>query len=610
MRIFPLILLITSLAFRVEARDVSFSYNTEDLPYHGYGHPNPSSYDICIRIDDPDLRGGIIKSFTVPLPQPDGCSIDGDVSAWVLTSLDKEPIFAANTLAYVKAACDGSSIEAEFPDGIKIPEEGVYVGYSVKVEQNTNGVRTFPIAVVDGTTEGSLYFRSSTLTNWDKTYYRMELMSPMKVNISADLPDYSVVPSLPEKMKVKSSSESSVMLTFTSKSIEPVCSLKYHLSTPEYEEDREIEISSPAESSFGTVDTISIPFPAPSGLGDSSLSIEITEVNRHPNISSGLAKAEMQLRVLPEIPVYRPLVEEYTGLWCGNCPSGWVALEEVREKFGDAFVFMTYHVNDLLTPNLIQPMAPRSVPALSVDREALIGGGELEDTIIDHLGRTSDVDLQVLISWEDSNQQSLKARAITTFMESHSGAEYSVAMYLVADGLSDPLWGQANYFSGQQGKSGKYWDIFTRGGGYVYGLNYDGVAAVCYNPTGKYGNIPNLIYEFESFTTTEVFSLKDGFSVRGTDLLRNQDKIRVVAVLIDELTGKIVNSATSVYTSQMSEQEEPDGVDLIENEPKTLEYEEFYTLEGLNHPAPLKGLPYIRLRHYSDSTVETSKIIY
>ena len=34
---------------------------------------------------------------------------------------------------------------------------------------------------------------------------------------------------------------------------------------------------------------------------------------------------------------------EYTGLWCGYCPAGYVAIEELTEELGKDFVVLSYH---------------------------------------------------------------------------------------------------------------------------------------------------------------------------------------------------------------------------------------------------------------------------
>ena len=46
------------------------------------------------------------------------------------------------------------------------------------------------------------------------------------------------------------------------------------------------------------------------------------------------------------VPVHRPLIEEYTGTWCGWCVRGLVGMELLRQRFGDEFIGVAYHNDD------------------------------------------------------------------------------------------------------------------------------------------------------------------------------------------------------------------------------------------------------------------------
>ena len=45
-------------------------------------------------------------------------------------------------------------------------------------------------------------------------------------------------------------------------------------------------------------------------------------------------------------PIHRPLIEEYTGTWCGWCVRGIVGMELLRETYGDDFIGVAYHNDD------------------------------------------------------------------------------------------------------------------------------------------------------------------------------------------------------------------------------------------------------------------------
>ena len=43
---------------------------------------------------------------------------------------------------------------------------------------------------------------------------------------------------------------------------------------------------------------------------------------------------------------HRPLIEEYTGTWCGWCPRGFTGMEMLRETFGEDFIGVAIHNQD------------------------------------------------------------------------------------------------------------------------------------------------------------------------------------------------------------------------------------------------------------------------
>ena len=63
--------------------------------------------------------------------------------------------------------------------------------------------------------------------------------------------------------------------------------------------------------------------------GRSRLDVTVDTFNGEPN-GDPRKSASGAFYVMPFMPVNRPLVEEFTGLRCGYCPRGYVAMEEMR----------------------------------------------------------------------------------------------------------------------------------------------------------------------------------------------------------------------------------------------------------------------------------------
>ena len=57
---------------------------------------------------------------------------------------------------------------------------------------------------------------------------------------------------------------------------------------------------------------------------------------------------ERETKVLAFEPKRRVVVEEVTGMWCGYCPEGIVAMETLHERYPDEFIGVAVHYSDPL----------------------------------------------------------------------------------------------------------------------------------------------------------------------------------------------------------------------------------------------------------------------
>ncbi len=593
-----------------ENNEVQFTYNLDSQQPFGYGLSRCDSYDICIHLDDSGLVGGLLKSMSVPIPVKSGCKISPEAKVWIATALPAGELSSENCIYLQDVSTTGKEVSTLFPDGISIPGGGLYVGYSVNVEENSGGLRQYPISVVDGTVPGSLYYRTSQSPKWDETFSRLDYMSAMKVNVEKSLPKVSISPIIPSDLKFKAGEESSLDIKLKNRGLEGVNSVNYYLIIDGKKSPGTIENIDFKNNIYGAEFPVSIPFDAPENFGDASLTLDIIEVNGIGN-EGYPSSMTTDIRLLPVIPKYRPLVEEYTGLWCGSCPSGWVALEESIEKYGDDFVYITYHINDLLTPSMALPSRPNSVPAVAINREGMGYVNDIYDVLPELIESAPevdlDMDLNVKLGWNDEAKSELKASAVTTFMKNINNADYEVELILVADNLSDPKWGQTNNYAGQYGKGSKFWDIFTNGSSIVYGLNYNSVATMRVTKNNLEGSIPKQIKEFETYPVSTVFQLDKGVSGNGVLLTANKNNLRVIAILIDKKSGTLINSASSILAADIVN-DDTEGISGIYEDNFVIK-EFFYDLRGIKLSVPPVGVPYIKVNLNSDGSISTERLI-
>ena len=310
--------------------------------------------------------------------------------------------------------------------------------------------------------------------------------------------------------------------------------------------------------------------------------------------------------------VYRPLVEEYTGLWCTGCPAGYVAIEECSEKYGSDFVAIAYHVNDEIQSAAVTlPTSPKSVPAAYGNRQEIRGGvssiGEFYTEEIEQ--GSAGASLTVRLEWTSRMRSQLRAVADVKFAENHSSADYRLAYCLVADGLKNRAWLQANRFSGMN-YSGKYWDLFTKGGAYVANLEYNNVPCIFNDVKGIEGSLPKEIKAMENYTHSESFVLSKA-KTRKTNapLIQDNDRLRVIVILFDVRNGRVVNCVSSEYSKDapiaMS------GVQDVEQNFNGSAVEvRYYSMQGVElNAAPRRGTPYIRVEIIADGERRVSKML-
>lgn len=150
------------------------------------------------------------------------------------------------------------------------------------------------------------------------------------------------------------------------------------------------------------------------------------------------------------------IVEEFTGTACGNCPRGWLGMQQVKEKASDiagVIAIHQYNADDpMYTPNYLTPSFS-GAPACWLDRtiapDPLEGNNEegILKTLRRHVEKTPPTVALSLKAHYSADGKAVDIENTTTFFS--SGAGYTIAFVLTADGLtsSENAWLQNNYFS-------------------------------------------------------------------------------------------------------------------------------------------------------------------
>lgn len=254
-------------------------------------------------------------------------------------------------------------------------------------------------------------------------------------------------------------------------------------------------------------------------------------------------------------PVHRPIIEEYTGTWCGWCIRGIVGLELLRETLGEDFIGVAYHngdpmqiMNEYGYPNSIGGF-PSAYLDRTYDVDAYYGfTNSTPGAIVDAVQQLAAIetvgDLEVTAHWTSEAKTEVSVDVSSFFNIDKNNAKYALEVMMAADGLhgTTSSWNQANYYSnsyyGSQYQNDPYLGPWGAKPSSVSGLNFNDV--LIYTSFRINGSLPTTIVAYEDYDYNYTFKLSD--LQRPNLAQQNKDNLRIVVLIVDTSNGKVVNA--------------------------------------------------------------------
>jgi thiol-disulfide isomerase/thioredoxin len=280
--------------------------------------------------------------------------------------------------------------------------------------------------------------------------------------------------------------------------------------------------------------------------------------------------------MLPVLPV----VEEFTGTWCGYCPYGIVGMQKAHETYGDQVVLIAAHSGDPMEcagyADITNTVS--SYPSAFMNRETDFypSSYTILNEIRSSLNRAVQGKVSLMAMWGDDDKNSVAFGAQSTFVYTDDDARYGIAFVLVEDGMSNKSWAQSNFLSGEN--DDLEMSFWCKAPSSVYGLEFDHVAVAAWGiSNGVKGSVGTTIQAGQPQT----FSYNADIS--SNRLIQDKTKLKAIALLIDQVSGTIINAA------QADIQDYSTGIETIAQaeDSSTTTY---YTLDGRRIASPQKGL--------------------
>ena len=363
--------------------------------------------------------------------------------------------------------------------------------------------------------------------------------------------------------------------------------------------------------------TVNVTFNTGEQAGTQKIELALTKVNGEPNEKESVAKGT--LYVLSEAAKKKPLIEEYTGTWCGWCTRGWVALEKLAADFGDDIVLVASHNGDPMEIEEYMEVQNKYIegyPSMLINRVANVDPYYGTDDYIPYYIKTdveaaiADVapaSIAVEAVWADEEKTKINISTETKFFFEDENSSIAIGYILVADGLTGTgrSWAQANYYTDYAEEYGNdpYLGDLTRMGSYITDMTYNHVAVAGWGvANGIDGSISGPIKAGEAINNTFEADLngvligEDRLSsdpedhVAVLDLIQDKE-LKVVAFLINQNSGEVINANQTILVDPIvgiSAIEEKAGAETVR-----------YNVSGQLIKAPQSGLNIIKL---SDGT--------
>lgn len=617
-----------------------FTYDYEGASHDFFGIQRRVQIDAAMRIKDPLLVGSEILGVSVDIPTKEGCSCDPAASAWMTRELRVDGEFNQPDLIEVSGTITNYGTEESpelrldvtFPEPYTLTEEGVYVGYSVNVTDcNIPGVgwtAKYPIVTVCDIDKPESFMihctkGASTLPQkypeWVDLNESTSQALAMRVVMSGKKHETAANLQPQQTLYVAPGTTGYVYANLYNYGNTPISSIEYTYTLGEngatpHTVTNKMVLDTPVPGQTGAFGIVDLPIEAPDATGRYSASIHVNKVNDMDNGYNGASALDIE--VVPFLPVHSPLVEDYTGLWCGYCPAVYVTVKQLQDKYGTDFLPISYHVDDVLQSVETRYFASDTygLPKVYVeDRLSELSYDNIEKTWLRLRRELAPAEINVKLYWEDRSRESLRAESTVRFVYDEPDATYMLAYAMVEDGMSGPELSQRNFYTNYN-YDGAYWDLFCGQHFVVEGLVYDDVVVSCPEPSGVKGSLPSIIDAEVDYNHTYVLNLKDATrkasvgETGGQSIIKDPNKLRVVVMLIDGDTGNVVNATSSVYSA---EAEVIDNNSIFETgltEPSVLR-EEYYTFEGSRLASTPESGGMIIVRHMTDGSVRTEKTV-
>lgn len=579
---------------------VTYSANTGTKEVKYFGTAKKESFDVAMLLADKYTKGKKIETIKVPFPK--NAEI-GNVKIWLTKKLTLENKKNVADVMTLDATMDDSTAIVKFATPYTIDSDTLYIGYSFDVVELTERTQ-LPISLINEKGVQGLWTHSSrTYRSWlDKSTYGCSAMQVELSGFNANDAYFEGFKDYYNQVNIATP----INLTLLNRGYNGIKSIDYSYSVGDKKVSDHLTLDAPIPACLNASTEFTVTLPAIEAKGKYPVTFSIDKVNGEAN--SEVATANSTMAIYNKLPKHRPVMEEFTGTWCGNCARGWIGLEVMTRLHPD-FIALAYHSGDVMqvidqknflgfdTENPAYPMA--NIDRVYTDIDPYYGADMTPFGIEEIWKKQAEILAPASLETEAAftpDGKDIKAKAILEFPEDANDADkYSVEFVLVTDGLhgEGQAWEQSNYL--EENEKGDYpfpeADIFFAGSSSIPNMHYNDVVVATTRLRNGLIKLPAKVEAEKAFsiegTITEVDSIKN---MANYPVIQDSKNLRIVALLLNE-KGQIVNGAQAKVTGY-----ETTGIRNINNNAAEADVPAIYNLQGHRLQTMQKGLNIIRTK--------------
>ena len=579
---------------------VTYSANTGTKEVKYFGTAKKESFDVAMLLADKYTKGKKIETIKVPFPK--NAEI-GNVKIWLTKKLTLENKKNVADVMTLDATMDDSTAIVKLATPYTIDSDTLYIGYSFDVVELTERTQ-LPISLINEKGVQGLWTHSSrTYRSWlDKSTYGCSAMQVELSGFNANDAYFEGFKDYYNQVNIATP----INLTLLNRGYNGIKSIDYSYSVGDKKVSDHLTLEAPIPACLNASTEFTVTVPAIEAKGKYPVTFSIDKVNGEAN--SEVATANSTMAIYNKLPKHRPVMEEFTGTWCGNCARGWIGLEVMTRLHPD-FIALAYHSGDVMqvidqkqflgfdTENPSYPMA--NIDRVYTDIDPYYGADMTPFGIEEIWKKQAEILAPASLETEAAftpDGKDIKAKAILEFPEDTNDADkYSVEFVLVTDGLhgEGQAWEQSNYL--EENEKGDYpfpeADIFFAGSSSIPNMHYNDVVVATTRLRDGLIKLPAKVEAEKAFTIegtiAEVDSIKN---MANYPVIQDSKNLRIVALLLNE-KGEIVNGAQAKVTGY-----ETTGIRNINTNATEADVPAIYNLQGHRLQTMQKGLNIIRTK--------------